>query len=282
MADGARSRAGSRDRKVARRAAGSRGGRTTRRTPDTAVLLAALPSSAQPVFGAAADYGFDVPVRGSWATSLIGVLPVRRSGDSGYADLLAAVRPALRADAPSSSTPRAPARSTEPSPNSVPAPCGSRECGVPLVPVAVMGTADVLPRAAASPRPDAGPYRRTHRREQRLGVGAARAGYGTAAQPPSGAGERYGHSSREHLVASGAARGIRDESAAAARDHRSLRWLAAHVRAGDVVIGRDVRPTSASRTGGLSSSCDVAVPRRELGRSRTTRASTECSSGRSG
>jgi 1-acyl-sn-glycerol-3-phosphate acyltransferase len=47
---------------------------------DTAVLLAALPPKAQPVFGAAADYWFDVPVRRFIATALAGVLPVRRSG----------------------------------------------------------------------------------------------------------------------------------------------------------------------------------------------------------
>jgi 1-acyl-sn-glycerol-3-phosphate acyltransferase len=64
---------------------------------DTAVLLAALPPEAKPVFGAAADYWFDVPVRRFIATSLAGVLPVGRSGDGSYTALLAAVRPALKA-----------------------------------------------------------------------------------------------------------------------------------------------------------------------------------------
>ncbi|HEX2399328.1 MAG TPA: lysophospholipid acyltransferase family protein, partial [Mycobacterium sp.] len=64
---------------------------------DTAVLLAALPPKAKPVFGAAADYWFDVPVRRFIATSLAGVLPVRRSGGGSYDALLAAARPALRA-----------------------------------------------------------------------------------------------------------------------------------------------------------------------------------------
>ena len=49
---------------------------------DTAVLLAALPPTARPVFGAAADYWFDVPVRRFIATSLAGILPVRRSGST--------------------------------------------------------------------------------------------------------------------------------------------------------------------------------------------------------
>lgn len=61
---------------------------------DTAVLLAALPPKAKPVFGAAADYWFEVPVRRFIATSLAGVLPVRRSGGGSYDTLLAAVRPA--------------------------------------------------------------------------------------------------------------------------------------------------------------------------------------------
>ena len=40
---------------------------------DTAVLLAALPATARPVFAAAADYWFDVPVRRFVAGSLAGV-----------------------------------------------------------------------------------------------------------------------------------------------------------------------------------------------------------------
>ena len=122
---------------------------------DTAVLLAALPSSAQPVFGAAADYWFDVPVRRFVATSLIGVLPVRRSGDSGYADLLAAVRPALRAGRTVVIYPEG-TRSTDGTIAEFRSGAVrlARECGVPLVPVAVMGTADVLPKGGRfSPAP---------------------------------------------------------------------------------------------------------------------------------
>lgn len=122
---------------------------------DTAVLLAALPTSAQPVFGAAADYWFDVPVRRLVATSLIGVLPVRRSGDSGYADLLAAVRPALRAGRTVVIYPEG-TRSTDGTIAEFRSGAVrlARECGVPLVPVAVMGTADVLPKGGRfSPAP---------------------------------------------------------------------------------------------------------------------------------
>ena len=114
---------------------------------DTAVLLAALPSSARPVFAAAADYWFDVPVRRFVATSLAGVLPVTRNGGGAYAGLLAAARPALRAGRCVVIYPEG-TRST----NGQIAEFHSgavrlaQECGVPLVPVAITGTADVLPK----------------------------------------------------------------------------------------------------------------------------------------
>jgi len=122
---------------------------------DTAVLLAALPPKAKPVFGAAADYWFDVPVRRFIASSFAGVLPVRRTGESSYAALLAAVRPALEAGRTVVIYPEG-TRSTD----------GTiaefrsgalrlaRDCGVPIVPVAVVGTADVLPKGGRySPAP---------------------------------------------------------------------------------------------------------------------------------
>jgi len=114
---------------------------------DTAVLLAALPSSARPVFAAAADYWFDVPVRRFVATSLAGVLPVTRNGGGAYAGLLAAARPALRAGRCVVIYPEG-TRST----NGQIAEFHSgavrlaQECGVPIVPVAVTGTAEVLPK----------------------------------------------------------------------------------------------------------------------------------------
>jgi len=122
---------------------------------DTAVLLAALPSTAQPVFGAAADYWFDVPVRRIVATSLIGVLPVRRSGDGSYAALLAAARPALKAGRTVVIYPEG-TRSTNGEVGKFRSGAVrlARECGVPIVPVAVLGTGDVLPKGGRfSPAP---------------------------------------------------------------------------------------------------------------------------------
>jgi 1-acyl-sn-glycerol-3-phosphate acyltransferase len=106
---------------------------------DTAVLLAALPPSAKPVFVAAADYWFDVPVRKFIASSLAGVLPVRRSGGGSFEAMLAAVRPALEAG-----------RTVVINGSVAEFRSGAlrlaRECGVPVVPIALTGTADVLPK----------------------------------------------------------------------------------------------------------------------------------------
>jgi 1-acyl-sn-glycerol-3-phosphate acyltransferase len=118
---------------------------------DTAVLLAALPAKAQPVFVAAADYWFDVPVRRFVASSLIGVLPVRRSGDDTYARLLAAARPALEAGRTVVIYPEG-TRSTDGEIGEFRSGAVrlARDCGVPIVPVAVLGTAEVLPKGASS------------------------------------------------------------------------------------------------------------------------------------
>ncbi|MCV7168778.1 1-acyl-sn-glycerol-3-phosphate acyltransferase [Mycobacterium manitobense] len=114
---------------------------------DTAALMAALPASAQPVFAAASDYWFDDPVRRVLITALAGGLPVRRTTGSTYSELLAAARPAL-----------ASGRTVVVYPEGTRSRDGSvgefrsgaihlaRDCGVPLVPVALLGTRDVLPK----------------------------------------------------------------------------------------------------------------------------------------
>lgn len=114
---------------------------------DTAVLLAALPPTTRPVFGAAADYWFDVPVRRFVATSLAGILPVRRSGDGTYAALLAAAGPALKAGRTVVIYPEG-TRSTDGTVGEFRSGAIrlARDCDVPIVPIAITGTADVLPK----------------------------------------------------------------------------------------------------------------------------------------
>jgi 1-acyl-sn-glycerol-3-phosphate acyltransferase len=111
------------------------------------VLLAALPAAARPVFGAAADYWFAVPVRRAIAASLIGVLPIGRSGGGSYTALLEVAGPALDAGHAVVIYPEG-TRSTDG--NIGPFHSGAlrlaRDCGVPIVPVAVLGTAEVLPK----------------------------------------------------------------------------------------------------------------------------------------
>lgn len=114
---------------------------------DTAVLLAALPPKARPVFGAAADYWFDVPVRRLIATSLAGILPIRRSGDGNYAALLAAAGPALKAGRIVVIYPEG-TRSTDGRVGEFRSGALrlARDCGVPILPVAISGTSAVLPK----------------------------------------------------------------------------------------------------------------------------------------
>jgi 1-acyl-sn-glycerol-3-phosphate acyltransferase len=114
---------------------------------DTAALLAALPPSARPVFAAAADYWFDVPTRRAAAGGLAGILPVRRGGHGAYAALLAAARPALEAGRTVVVYPEG-TRSTDGRVGEFRSGAVrlAADCGVAVVPVAVLGTRDVLPK----------------------------------------------------------------------------------------------------------------------------------------
>lgn len=114
---------------------------------DTAALLAALPADARPVFAAAADYWFDVGWRRLVATRLAGILPVRRGCDGAYEAMLDAVRPSLERG-----------HTVVVYPEGTRTEDGSlgrfrsgalrlaRDCGVPVVPVAVLGTRELLPK----------------------------------------------------------------------------------------------------------------------------------------
>ena len=111
---------------------------------DVPALLAALPATSRPVVAAAADYWFGQPVRGWICRTLVSGFPVRRDG-GGSADLQAAVT-ALRAG-----------RSVIVFPEGTRARAGAlREfhtgafrlaahAGVPVVPVWLGGTGELLP-----------------------------------------------------------------------------------------------------------------------------------------
>jgi 1-acyl-sn-glycerol-3-phosphate acyltransferase len=114
---------------------------------DTAVLLAALPAGARPVFAAAADYWCDVPVRQAVASGLAGILPVRRGEQGAYQALLEAARPMLAAGRTVVVYPEG-TRTTDGSVGGFHSGAVrlARDCQVPIVPVAVLGTRDVLPK----------------------------------------------------------------------------------------------------------------------------------------
>jgi 1-acyl-sn-glycerol-3-phosphate acyltransferase len=108
---------------------------------DTAVIMAALLPAAQPVFAAASDYWFDVPVRRFLDTSLAGALPVRRAEGGTYAALLAAAKPALAQGRTVVIYPEG-TRTTDRTIGEFHSGAVhlARDCGVAVVPVALLGT----------------------------------------------------------------------------------------------------------------------------------------------
>lgn len=122
---------------------------------DTAAILAALPPRARPVFAAGADYWFDVPVRRFLATNLAGTLPVHRTEAGSYAALLAAAKPALAQGRTVVIYPEG-TRSTDGAVSDFRSGAIrlARDCGVPVAPVALLGTRQVWPKSGAfSPGP---------------------------------------------------------------------------------------------------------------------------------
>jgi len=112
---------------------------------DTAALLAAIPARSAPVFAAAADYWFDVWWRRALISGLAGGLPVRRRERGGYAELLEAARPALAAGRTVVIYPEG-TRGTDGSVAEFHSGAVrlAQDCGVPIVPVAILGTREVL------------------------------------------------------------------------------------------------------------------------------------------
>jgi 1-acyl-sn-glycerol-3-phosphate acyltransferase len=114
---------------------------------DTAALLAALPPATQPVFAAAADYWFDVALRRFLVTNLAGALPVRRGAAGTYAALRSAAEAVLTQGRIVIIYPEGS--------RSIDGQIGAfhsgalrlaRDCGVPVIPVALIGTGEVLPK----------------------------------------------------------------------------------------------------------------------------------------
>lgn len=117
---------------------------------DTPALLAAMPPSARPVFAAAADYWFDRPLHRFVVTSIVPALPVRRHEHGTYAALKEAVRPVLERGGVVVIYPEG-TRSTTGKIGGF-APGAVRladELAVPLIPCAVLGTRDVLPKSGS-------------------------------------------------------------------------------------------------------------------------------------
>ena len=121
---------------------------------DSAALLAALPARSRPVFAAAEDYWFDVPWRRALVGSLAAAVPVRRHAAGGYDALRCAVGPRLARGDVVVVYPEG-TRATDDGLGEFRSGALrlARDLDVPLVPVALVGTADVLPKHGGfSPR----------------------------------------------------------------------------------------------------------------------------------
>lgn len=114
---------------------------------DTAALLASIPPAHRPVMAAAADYWFAKPWRRAVMGSIVAALPVQRTEKGSYAALREAAAPVLASGGIVVVFPEG-TRSTD-------GVVGEFHAGavrladdldVPLVPVALLGTAQVLPK----------------------------------------------------------------------------------------------------------------------------------------
>lgn len=114
---------------------------------DTAALLATIPPASRPVMAAAADYWFSKPWRRVVMGSVVAALPVQRTAKGSYAALREAAAPVLDSGGIVVVFPEG-TRATdgvvgEFHPGAVRL---ADDLDVPLVPVALLGTAQVLPK----------------------------------------------------------------------------------------------------------------------------------------
>lgn len=114
---------------------------------DTAALMAAIPAAGRPVFAAAADYWFAQPLRRFLVTTLAAAVPVEREADGAYAALRSACEPVFAAGGIVIVYPEG-TRSTDGTVGRFAAGAVrlATDLGVPVVPVALLGTAGVLPK----------------------------------------------------------------------------------------------------------------------------------------
>ena len=122
---------------------------------DTAALLAALPAGRRPVAAAAADYWFGVRWRRLLVQSLAAALPVARGRAGAYAALRAAAAPVLAAGDVVVVFPEG-TRSADGEVGRFRSGALrlAADCGVPVVPVALVGTRELLPKhGRVRPRP---------------------------------------------------------------------------------------------------------------------------------
>lgn len=114
---------------------------------DTAALMAALPPGGRPVFAAAADYWFTGPVRRLLVTTLAAALPVHRHAEGSYAGLRAAATDVIADGGIVIVYPEG-TRSTDGAVGGFASGAVrlADDLAVPLVPAALLGTGDVLPK----------------------------------------------------------------------------------------------------------------------------------------
>lgn len=114
---------------------------------DTPALLAAFPTPYKPMVVAAEDYWYRTRLRRAVVTLLVGAVPVRRVGGGGYESLLEAAEHVLGAGSSLLVFPEG-TRSTTGDLGAFRSGAAriAREFQVPLLPVAVVGTRDLLPK----------------------------------------------------------------------------------------------------------------------------------------
>jgi len=114
---------------------------------DTAALLAAVPWRSKPVFVAAADYWFTRPIRRLLVTTLAAAVPVHRNVEGSYAALRAASSEVLSRGGIVIVYPEGTRTKTGQVGRFHPGAVRlADDLDVPLIPAAVLGTRDVLPK----------------------------------------------------------------------------------------------------------------------------------------